>query len=78
MTSGAGVNSNQTVYVVVVKGSFTVMRPGPNASGFMHASVLEYVFDARTGRETDGGFGRALPKLARLGRVHDLLPYLHG
>jgi len=77
--SGASVNSNQPVYVVVVKGSFTVVRPGPNASGFMHVAVLNYVFDARTGRETDGGFGRVLPDLTRLGRVHDLLPYLrHG
>jgi hypothetical protein len=74
--SGASVNSNQPVYVVVVKGSFTVARPGPNASGFMHVAVLNYVFDARTGRETDGGFGRVLPDLTRLGRVHDLLPYL--
>jgi hypothetical protein len=77
--SGASVHSNQSVYVVVVKGSFTVVRPGPNASGFMHVAVLNYVFDARTGRETDGGFGRALPDLTRLGRVRNLLPYLrHG
>lgn len=74
--SGASVNSNQPVYVVVVKGSFTVVRPGPNASGFMHVTVLNYAFDARTGRETNGGFGRVLPDLAKLGRVHDLLPYL--
>lgn len=73
---GAGVNSNQLVYAVVVKGRFTVDRPGPNASGRMHVPVVFYVLDARTGRETDGGFGRSLPDLSKLGTVHDLLPYL--
>lgn len=76
--SGASVNSNQTVYVVAVKGSFTVVRPGPTASGFEHVSVMNFVFDAHTGRETDGGFGRLFPDLSRLGKVHNLLPYLHS
>jgi hypothetical protein len=76
--SGAGVNSNEPVYAVVVKGSFTVTRRGANASGVMHVPVLTYVFDARTGRETDGGFGRALRDLSRLGKVQNLLPYLRS
>jgi hypothetical protein len=76
VVSGASVNSNQPVYLVVVKGSFTVARPGPTASGFMRVPVLTYVFDARTGRETDGGFGRLFPDLSRLGTVHNLMPYL--
>jgi len=75
--SGASVNSNQPVYVVVIEGAFTVPRPGPAAQGLMHVSVLNSVIDARTGRETDGGFGRSVPDLARLGKVRDLLPYLH-
>jgi hypothetical protein len=74
--SGASVNSNQPVYVVAVRGSFLVIRPGLSATGFMRVSVLTYVFDARTGRETDDGFSRAFPKMSRLGRVHNLLPYL--
>lgn len=74
--SGASVNSNQPVYVVVIKGAFTVPRPGPAAQGSMHVSVLNSVIDARTGRETDGGLGRSMPDLARLGKVRDLLPYL--
>jgi hypothetical protein len=74
--SGAGVNSNQRVYVVVIKGAFTVARPGPAATGSMRVSVLESVIDARTGRETDGGFGRSLPDLSRLGKVRSLMAYL--
>lgn len=74
--SGASVNSNRPVYVVVIKGAFTVPRPGPAAQGSMHVSVLNSVIDARTGRETDGGLGRSMPDLARLGRVRDLSPYL--
>ena len=75
---GAGVNSNQPVYAVVVKGWFTVARPGPTASGFMHVPVVFYIFDARTGRETDDGWRGSLPNLSRLGKAHDLLPYLRS
>jgi hypothetical protein len=76
---GDGVNSNQPVYAVVVKGWFKVTRPGPQkASGFMHVPVLFYVIDARTGRETDGGSRGALPRLSRLGATHDLLPYIRS
>jgi hypothetical protein len=53
--SGASVNSNQPVYVVVVEGSFAVPRPGPVASGLMQVAVLDFVFDALRGRMTDGG-----------------------
>jgi len=73
---GAGVNSNQPVYAVVVKGRFTVAPPGPTAQGTMHVLVVFYIFDARTGRETDDGFGKTLPALSKLGTVHNLLPYL--
>ena len=74
--SGAGVNSNQRVYVIVIQGAFTVVRPGPTATGSMRVSVIDSVIDAHTGRETDDGFGRSIPDLARLGTVRSLLPYL--
>lgn len=76
--SSAGVNSNQPVYAVIVKGWFRVSRPGPHATGFLHVPVVFYVIDARTGRETDDGFGRALPDLSKLGTTHDLLRYIRG
>lgn len=72
LLDGAGVNSNQLVYAVVVEGRFTVSRPGPNAQGMMHVPVLFYIFDARTGRETDGGFRGTLPALSKLGTVYNL------
>ena len=76
--NGDGVNSNQRVYAVVVEGWFTVDRPGPNTSGRMHVPVVYYILDSRTGRETDGGFRRAMPNLSKLGATHDLLPYIRS
>lgn len=76
LLDGASVNSNQLVYAVVVEGRFTVSRPGPNAQGMMHVPVLFYIIDARTGRETDGGFRGTMPALSKLGTVYNLAPYL--
>ena len=73
---GDGVNSDRPVYTVVVKGRFKVARPGPQAKGFVHVSVVFYVIDARTGRETDGGFRDTLPDLSKLGTINNLLPYI--
>ena len=75
-SSGAAVNSNQRVYVIAVEGSFTVIHSGLNSHGYAHVRALTFVLDARTGRETDGGFSDAFPDLARLGRVRNLLPFL--
>ena len=68
---------------------FRLPEPEPLADASLPVEALAFTYpdgphnaeslliDARTGRETDGGFGRSVPDLARLGKVRDLLPYLH-
>ncbi|MGB2953419.1 MAG: hypothetical protein WBB74_08490, partial [Gaiellaceae bacterium] len=70
------VRGNEPVYVVVMKGSFSAYVSGPTQTKLIHPRVLSIIADARTHRETDSGFSDRMPDLSRLGRVHDLLPYL--
>jgi hypothetical protein len=75
---GSGVNTNPPVYMIVMTGSFTLKRFPSIAAGHRpsHGTVATYVIDAATNEGLDFYLDKTLPKLSKLGLVHDLLPYL--
>jgi len=77
-SSGATVNSNQPVYLIVLTGSFTTGQVGPAPGRRVHGTVATEVLDARTGRDTDFGVGQSPVSTAQLGATGNLLPYLNG
>jgi len=77
-SSGASVNSNQPVYLIVLTGSFMTALVGPPPGRRVHGTVATEVLDARTGRDTDSGVGPTPISTAQLGATGNLLPYLDG
>jgi hypothetical protein len=76
-SSGASVNSNQPVYLIVLTGSFTTGQVGPAPGRRVHGTVATEVLDARTGQDTDFGVGQIPVSTAQLGVTGNLLPYLN-
>ena len=73
--SGAGVNSNQPVFVVVVRGDFTAYGASPPAGRALpRGRLIVGVYDARTLRLTDWGIANELAHPALLGRPIALRP----
>ena len=71
-------NTNQRVFVIVITGSFTLRRFPSFTSNHRpwRGTVATYVIDAATNDGLDFYLNDTLPKLSKLGSVHDLLPYL--
>ena len=79
VTSGESVNSNQPVYVVVITGHFTARDVSvPEGAKFPTGTVATFIIDRATGTGLDFGLTNTRPNLGRLGRVHNLLPWLRS
>ena len=76
-TMGDTVDGNQPVYVAVLTGHFTdKSATGPPGAKPPTGTVATFVYDVKTGRDTDFGLSDRQPSLSMLGTVHNLLPYL--
>jgi hypothetical protein len=76
-TMGSGVFGNYRVYVAVITGHFTARNaPTPPGGNAPTGTVATFIYNAKTGRDTDLGLSNRHVDLAALGRVHDFLPYL--